>query len=231
MASPLRNQPRHGAVAASAIAAMILLLGGCTSNRAPVFEPIPDQSVTVGEVLRLTISATDRDGDPVSYAARGLPQGGRLDTTLTPPVFTWSPVASEAEAGGRPHPITFTAEDDQGALTEARVVITVFPGNARPTFTSPTAFVLDPRVQPEWAVLITVRDDDDVSLEFELAEAPEGMKMEPLAKAARLTWRPSPSQLVRQRVFGVTVNAWDDDLPTPVSHRMTLLVLNEESAP
>ena len=202
---------------------------GCTDNRAPVFEPLVDQHVTVGEVLRVPVRAFDRDGDGVGYRIRGLPPAARF-VEGDPATLTWSPVASEARPGGRPWPITFIAEDDLGAQSEGRLIIYVHPGQTQPTFTSPAAFVMDARVQAEWDVLITVRDDDDVTLDLKLVEAPEGMRFETFDKAARLRWRPTPSQLLRQRIFPVTVSAQDDD-GAPTLHPMTLLVLPPEPTP
>ncbi|MFN3200212.1 MAG: hypothetical protein ACE366_17570 [Bradymonadia bacterium] len=230
----MHHQPCTPPLLAAALLTALLAassLIGCTSNRAPVFEPLDDPVVTVGEILRVPVTAFDRDGGSITYGVRGLPSGARFDLDLDPPVFTWSPVASEAQAGGRLHPITFTAEDDGGAQSTARMVVTVLPGQTRPTFTSPTAFVLDTAAQAEWDVLLTVRDDDDVALTFELVEAPEGMQMEAYEKAVRLRWAPTPSQTIRQRVFPVTVSARDEEIPEPVTHPMTLLVLPAQGDP
>jgi hypothetical protein len=44
-----------------------------TRNRAPVLEPIGDQSYPLGGLLTFTVHATDPDGDPVTYSAFNLP--------------------------------------------------------------------------------------------------------------------------------------------------------------
>lgn len=206
---------------------LLTAISGCTSNRAPVFEPIEDRTLRVGETARFAVSAVDRDGDAIRYGVRGLPEGARFETGSKPPEFVWSPVASDADGAGRPHPITFTATDDADARVEARVVITVFPGVTRPTFTSPLSHVFDVRVQPVWEVLVTARDDDDVELDFELVEAPEGLEMKAREKSVRLSWAPTPDQLARRKVFAVALSARDDDVEVPVVHRMTVLVLGD----
>ncbi len=203
----------------------LLLLAACSDNRAPVFDPPPvDQSVTVGRTLLFEVKAIDRDGDEVSYGARGLPVGSIFDRDQEPPVFRWTPLASDAAADGRPYPITFIAQDEAGAQTEARVLLTIFSGGSRPTFTSPSAFVLDLRVSPTLVATIAVRDDDSTEVDFRLLEAPPGAELQPGPKQARLTWTPTPEQLDARRVYGVRVAAWDEAPEDFVEQEITIVV-------
>lgn len=200
------------------------LLGtGCADNRAPVFDPLPtDREVTVGESLRFPVRAVDRDGDRVRYGARGLPVGADFDRTLDPPVFRWAPVASDAEADGRPHPVTFIAEDEAGARTEARVVLTVWSGGSRPRVTSPAAHVVPAGSALD--VWVEVRDDDSLAVRFDLVEAPAGAVLRPERKRARLLWTPSAAQMADRSVFGFLVRVWDDDPAAAVEQRITVVV-------
>jgi hypothetical protein len=206
---------------------LVLLLGACTSNRAPVFAPPPgDRVVTVGRLVEFPVRAIDRDGDAVRYAARGLPLGARFDETRDPPVFSWVPVASDGAAGGRPHPVTFEASDDGGGVTEARVVVTVFSGHADLTFTSPSSYVLDLAAERSLDVLVTVRDDDSTGVVFDLVEKPAGARMEARPKAARLFWTPTAEQVRLRRVHGFILSARgeDDDPARSVQQRITVVV-------
>ncbi|MDK2948414.1 MAG: hypothetical protein PWQ63_1574 [Methanolobus sp.] len=58
-------------------------------NRAPELDAIGDKSVDENELLSFTISATDPDGDAVTYSAVGLPTGATLDATTGD--FSWTP--------------------------------------------------------------------------------------------------------------------------------------------
>ncbi len=187
-----------------------LLLLACADNRAPVFDPpLTDQVVTVGRTVSFPVRAVDRDGDAVRYGARGLPVGSRFDPSGDPPVFRWTPLASDADASGRLHPLTFLATDEAGAETEARVVVVVHSGDSRPRFTSPSAFVLDLRLEPSLEVVLTVRDDDSAALDFELIEAPAGVELLPRGKSAVLRWTPTRDQVEARAVYGVKVGVGD----------------------
>ena len=189
----------------------LVFLCGCADNRAPVFDPpLADRSVTVGQTISFDVRAIDRDGDEVRYGARGLPVGSIFDRDASPPVFRWTPLASDADADGRLHPIVFIAEDENGARLEERLVVVVYLGESRPRFTSPGAHVLDLRLGPTLDVVVTVRDDDSTQIDFELVEAPAGVELTPLRKEARLRWTPTAAQLAARRVFGITVGAMDE---------------------
>ncbi|MCA9527346.1 MAG: hypothetical protein KC549_13740 [Myxococcales bacterium] len=206
----------------------VLALAACAENRAPVFDPVPaDPVVVVGQTVELVVRAVDRDGDALTYGARGLPQGSVFDRAVDPPVFRWSPLVSDGDPAGREVPVTFIAQDEAGARTEARVVVTVFSGNSEPTFTSPEAAVLDLRVTDTLLLPVTVRDDDSEAVEFSLIEAPAGAELDVTGpKSALVVWEPDPEQLVRQRVFPVTVRA-EDERAVPVQLPITVVVYGE----
>lgn len=204
---------------------VLCLLSGCSDNFAPVFDPQPiDRVLTVGETARFEVHAIDRDGGKIKYGARGLPVGSTFDRDQSPPIFRWSPVASDAASGGRPHPVTFIAQDEDGARTEARVLFTVFLGDTAPRFTSPNTFVLDLRQDPTLDVWVVIRDDDSTEVSFALIDAPDGAELDAEKKQARLTWTPSPDQIEQRRVFGFTISVWDDDSADAVQQQLTVVV-------
>ncbi|HEY40913.1 MAG TPA: hypothetical protein G4O18_03535 [Dehalococcoidia bacterium] len=95
----------------------ITVLSG--DNSAPVLNAIGNKSVGVGQTLQFTISATDADGDTLTYSATGLPTGA----TFTPATrtFSWTPTSSQV--GTYPN-IRFTVSD--GFLTDYEdITITV----------------------------------------------------------------------------------------------------------
>lgn len=61
-------------------AANALLADQGSTNRAPVLAPIPPQTVAAGAALQFTVSASDADGDRVSFTAIGLPSGASFDS-------------------------------------------------------------------------------------------------------------------------------------------------------
>jgi hypothetical protein len=87
-----------------------------TANHAPVLAAIGDKSVNEHALLTFSASATDQDGDSLTFSATGLPSGA----TFVGGVFTWTPNYSQA---GSYH-VTFTVND--GELTDSeQITITV----------------------------------------------------------------------------------------------------------
>ena len=65
-----------------------------TVNRPPVLEPIGDKLAGEGELLEFTISATDPDGDPLTYSASNLPTGASFNPATR--TFSWTPTSGQA---------------------------------------------------------------------------------------------------------------------------------------
>ena len=107
--------------------------GGLAPNRSPV---AGDQSLTVaqGGSLPVTLSATDEDGDPLTYAVADHPLHGTLTGAGAELTYAAQPGFSGLDTFG------FTANDGTSAPGEARVTITVTPapgGPAPPPGTGP----------------------------------------------------------------------------------------------
>jgi PKD repeat protein len=92
-------------------------------NSPPVLATIGDKSIAENQLLTFTISATDPDGDTITYSAGGLPSGA----SLTDQTFTWTPTVGQA---GR-YEVTFTASDGQ-AQDSQTITITVLSANRPP---------------------------------------------------------------------------------------------------
>jgi hypothetical protein len=90
-------------------------------NRPPVLTSIGSLSVNVGSALDFTLSATDPDGDSLSYSVGTLPSGA----ALTGSSFTWTPAAGQDGS----YSVTFTVSD--GTLTDAETatITVVNPSN------------------------------------------------------------------------------------------------------
>lgn len=68
-------------------AANALLMAQGSSNHAPVLAPIAPQTVAAGAALQFTVSATDADGDRISFTATSLPSGASFDGNAG--TFVW----------------------------------------------------------------------------------------------------------------------------------------------
>lgn len=88
-------------------------------NRAPVLAPIGNKSVNENASLNFSVSATDQDGDALTYSATGLPTGANFIGQT----FSWAP--TYAQAGS--YTVTFSVTD--GELNDSEsVTITVVDG-------------------------------------------------------------------------------------------------------
>jgi PKD repeat protein len=58
-------------------------------NRASILNPIGDKSINAGSLLEFTISASDPDGDHLTYSADNLPAGATFDPATR--TFSWTP--------------------------------------------------------------------------------------------------------------------------------------------
>jgi hypothetical protein len=70
--------------------------GTVTMDRPPVLNTIGSRSINEGATLSFTISATDADGDAMTYSASNLPVGATFSSATR--TFTWTPGYSQAGA-------------------------------------------------------------------------------------------------------------------------------------
>lgn len=75
-----------------------------------------DQTGTEGNLLTFQVSATDTDGDPLSFSAGSLPSGASFDAATR--TFSWTP--NFAQGGSSPYFVEFTVSD--GQLSDVKVV-------------------------------------------------------------------------------------------------------------
>jgi hypothetical protein len=75
----------------------IIVTGGQVSvNNAPVLNPIGPKSGNEGSLITFTVSATDADGNPLTYSAANLPEGASFNPGTR--TFSWTPRYNQAEA-------------------------------------------------------------------------------------------------------------------------------------
>ena len=81
------GSPYRVTVAASDDGSPVLAAGGSFTwsigdvDRAPVLGSLPDRAGEVGDAVSATLTATDPDGDPLTWSASGLPPGVSLDAS------------------------------------------------------------------------------------------------------------------------------------------------------
>lgn len=213
----------------------LLLTGssGCDGggNHPPVFVTIPQQTYEVGVAHNpLIISASDADGDPLTYTMRvtlfaGTDEqegyswkkpGDRLPAAMgfvTDPdkaTLTWDPLASQVGV----HEIVFTVSDGK-ATDQEKITVTVLAGEGggRPEFLTPASYVLQLVQTDTITALVAVKDDDSSRVTLSVEGAPQGLAFKVVSedgKRAEFSWTPTHEQIAAKAIYSFRVVAVDD---------------------
>ena len=90
------------------------------TGAAPHLSDPVDRSVLVGQALSIPLSASDADGDPLSFGAGSLPTGATLSPSGS---FAWTPSADQLGV----HDLSFSAIDCGGHSASQNVAVEVVP--------------------------------------------------------------------------------------------------------
>ena len=94
-------------------------------NQAPVLDPIGNQAVDPDVQLAFVITATDPDGNALSFSATGLPAGAELvDQGDGSAGFAWTPTLDQTGS----YPVTFMVADDGSPVANDSETITISVG-------------------------------------------------------------------------------------------------------
>ena len=181
------------------------------SNRAPVFAPVSDQSVSENAQLSFSVSATDADGDAVIYSAASLPNGASFSNQT----FTWTPTYTQAGT----YTASFVAGDGQDQTTES-VTISVSNVNRAPAL----AAIGDQAFSENTAggFTLSASDPDNDTLTYSSSSLPTGANL----SGGTFTWTPGYTQA---GTYSVTLTVSDGQAED--SETVTLTVSNTNRAP
>jgi hypothetical protein len=162
---------------------------GGSTNQAPVLAAIGNKTVTTGQILTFTISATDPNGDSLTYSASNLPSGSSFSTSTR--TFSWTPTHSQK---GTFSNIRFTVSD--GSLTDyENITITV---NADNHNQAPVLASIGNKTVTAGQTLtftIAATDSDGDPLTYSASNLPSGSSFN--ASTRTFTWTPTSSQVGR----------------------------------
>lgn len=182
-----------------------------SSSHPPVLDAIGNQAVGEGSHLGFTVSATDADGDPITYSATGLPSGA----TFSGQDFSWTPDYDQAGS----YEVTFTASD--GELEDSETVtVTVSNTNRAPTLASIGNKSVDENAVLDFSISATDLDGDSIT--YSTTGLPTGATFADQA----FNWTPSYDQA---GPHSVTFAASDGTLED--SEAITITVANVNRAP
>jgi VCBS repeat-containing protein len=197
------------------------------ANDAPVITSEALLEATEDELYEYTVTATDADGDDLSFSLTQAPEGMTISSEGQ---ITWTPVEGVTGAS-----VTVQVSDSTAAVTQS-FTITVAAVNDAPEITSQA--VTTASEDAEYRYSVTAVDVDGDELTFSLETAPEGMV---ISDAGVITWTPENGAtsadvtvVVSDRVlsvsqsFSITVNA-ENDAPVIDQGESTALTLDEDN--
>ncbi len=193
-------------------------------DRPPVLSPSPigNRSLNVGQTLTIAITASDADGDVLTFTGTNLPAGATLvDGGPGAATFSWTPTA--AQTGSFPN-VTITVSD--GVLTDAEVFTITVTGaavNHPPVVTNPGSKTVTEGQLLSFTIAGT--DPDGNTLSFSSANLPTGAT---LSANGAFKWTPATGQAGG---YSVTVTATDNGTPALTSAPQTFMITVQAATP
>jgi uncharacterized repeat protein (TIGR01451 family) len=177
-------------------------------NQAPVLSPVSDQTLTLGDTLSITVSATDADGDNLSFSLPQPLSGATIDATSGE--LTWTP----GTTGTFNQSIKVTDDGFPPLSDEETLSITVNPVNQAPVLANIGNQTITKGNTLNFTASAT--DPEGNNLTFSLDNAPTGASID--ANSGVLTWTADTTG-----TFNATVKVTDDGVP-PLSDEETLSI-------
>jgi len=187
------------------------------TNRPPVLGVIGNQSVDENSALAFSLTASDPDGNNLTFSADGLPEGATLDGAN----FVWTPDYNQASD----FEVTFRVVDDGTPNLADEVIVTITVTNVnRP----PILATIGNQVTAEGSALniaLSASDPDNDNLIFSAIDLPAGSSF----ADANFTWTPGYGQAGS---YDVTFRVADDSEPSMSDEEtVTITVDNTNRAP
>ena len=190
-------------------------------NRPPVLGTIGSKSVDEGDLLTFTVTASDPDGDGLTFSASNVPTGASFNPSTR--VFSWTPAFGDAGN----YNVTFTVTDNGSPAESDSEVVTISVGNVnRP----PVLGTIGSKSVDEGALLpftVTASDPDGDGLTFSASNVPTGASFNPSTRV--FSWTPAFGDAGN---YNVTFTVTDDGSPAESdSETVTISVGNVNRPP
>lgn len=112
------------------------------ANQPPVWSPLTDMVVPVGNLLQFLVSAADPEGQPLTYSAYQLPVGADFNSESK--IFSWTPLAGQE---GK-YQLVLRASDGTAA---ADLKVNIIAGSNPDAVSAGPAAIPPPVIQPQTA--------------------------------------------------------------------------------
>lgn len=167
-------------------------------NSPPILAPIGNRTVLEGAELSFVVSATDPDGDSLSYTTSTLPSGAGFNSSTR--TFSWVPGMNQAGV----YSVNFRVSDGAASVNET-ISITVVNVNRAPVLQSIGTKSVNEGELLAFTILATDADNDPLT--YSASGLPSGAVFNPVTRQFR--WTPDYSGSSNIRVFSVTFSVSD----------------------
>ncbi|MDO8748652.1 MAG: putative Ig domain-containing protein [Candidatus Omnitrophota bacterium] len=187
------------------------------TNNSPVLNSIGNKSVNENVVISFILSATDTDGDTLTYSASSLPSGATLNSSTG--AFSWTPTYSQAGS----YSVTFSVNDGKGGTASEAITIIVNNVNRAPVLTA----IGNKSVIENSSLTFTVSatDADGDTLTYSASSLPTGATFSAATRV--FSWTPTYSQAGTYTAVHFQVS----DVSLTASEDITITVTNSNQAP
>jgi hypothetical protein len=159
-----------------------------SANRKPVLTAVTAKTVAEGALLSFTVSATDPDGDAITFSFTSSPAAAGAAIGSTTGVFTWTPGYDQAGV----YTVTYKATDALGLSDSSVSTITVTNVNRKPVFTAVAAQSAQAGNAYELVVEAVDPDGDAVTYSY-VGTPPAGATF--TAATRTFAWTPTAAQV------------------------------------
>jgi hypothetical protein len=202
---------------------------GVAANRPPDLAPIANQTVVAGTLLTFTATATDPDGDRLTFALDPdqAPAGATIDPVTG--VFRWTPPATQT-----PGPITvrvLVIDDGEPPLADSEtfiITVTAPEPNRAPNLLPIADRTVDEGTELMFTALATDPDQNQLTFALDPETAPPGATID--ATTGVFRWTPTEQQ--GPGTFQVRILVIDNGTPALAdSETFTITVTEVNRAP
>ncbi|HAL55473.1 MAG TPA: hypothetical protein DCP63_03060 [Bacteroidetes bacterium] len=173
--------------------------GSIRVNRKPTINQVTPKSVNEGQPLTFTVSATDPDGDLLTYSSSNLPSGATLGSSTG--AFSWTPGFTQSGS----YSVVFKATDPASSSDSTTALISVVNVNQKPVITAIAAKTVAEGSALNFSVVATDPDNDVIT--YGSPNLPTGATLS--ASTGSFSWTPGFAQAGS---YSVTFTATDPGL-------------------
>ncbi|MDT8282016.1 MAG: putative Ig domain-containing protein, partial [Gammaproteobacteria bacterium] len=159
----------------------VVITADTAVNQPPTIQSTPVVTAQTKVLYSYAVSATDEDGDTLTYALIQSPAGMIIDSTSG--LITWAPGAPDA------YPVTVQVSDGQGGEVTQPFTVIVEQLNVAPIIQSTPIFTGLTNTLYSYSVMAT--DDNGDALTYRLTQSATGMIID--SSSGLITWTPSAS--------------------------------------